>query len=99
MGVEPFLIANAINIIVAQRLIRPLCKECKEPATGEELEPEALIQAGLTEAQLEGAKVYKPVGCSECNDTGYKGRAGIHEALSFSRGIRRLNRRFRRGGR
>ena len=88
MGVEPFLIASAINIIVAQRLIRTLCQACRAPATLEEIGREACVQAGFREEQLDEAKFCKPVGCSVCNDTGYKGRAGIHEALLFTREIR-----------
>ena len=90
MGVEPFLIANAINIVVAQRLIRTLCKECKGPVPPEEVEREGLLLAGLAEEQFEEATFHKPVGCPECNETGYRGRAGIHETLLFTREIRQL---------
>ena len=90
MGLEAFLIANAINIVVAQRLIRTLCKECKQPVEPDEAEREALLQAGLTEAQIETGSFRKPVGCSVCHETGYKGRAGIHEALLFTKEIRQL---------
>jgi len=90
MGVEPFLIANAINIVIAQRLVRTLCEECKQPATTDEVDGEACLQAGMTEAQIEEAEFCKAVGCPVCNDTGYKGRAGIHEALLFTREIRQL---------
>ena len=91
MGVEPFLIANAINIIIAQRLIRTLCSECKQPADVEEIGGrEACLQAGMTEEEIDGATFHKPAGCPVCNDTGYKGRAGIHEALSFTTEVRHL---------
>lgn len=90
MGVEPFLIANAINIVVAQRLIRTLCADCKQPMDRGEVDREALLQAGMTEAQIESGEFYKPVGCAVCSNTGYKGRAGIHEALTFSPEIRKL---------
>jgi len=90
MGVEPFLISNAINIVIAQRLIRTLCAKCKQPASIEEIGREACLQAGMTEAEVEAANFCKPTGCPECNDTGYRGRAGIHEALLFTREIRQL---------
>ncbi|MBI2505638.1 MAG: type II/IV secretion system protein [Candidatus Latescibacteria bacterium] len=88
MGVEPFLIANAINIVVAQRLIRTLCKECRQPA--DQVDGEAYLQAGMNEAQLAQARIHQPVGCPACNNTGHKGRAGIHEALLFTKEIRQL---------
>jgi type IV pilus assembly protein PilB len=90
MGVEPFLISNAINIILAQRLLRTLCKECKAPLLLEEAERDAYLKAGMGEEQLEAATLYKPVGCPECEDSGYKGRAGVHEALAFTPEIRKL---------
>lgn len=87
MGVEPFLIANAVNLVVAQRLIRTLCKECKvvfEP------HPETARGIGFTDEEIETTTFYKAVGCDTCNETGYKGRAGIHEALFFSKEIKQL---------
>ena len=90
MGVEPFLLANAINIIVAQRLIRTLCKECTAPLPLAEAEREAYLRAGREEAQLEAATRYRAVGCPACEDSGYKGRAGVHETLAFTHEIRQL---------
>ncbi len=87
MGIEPFLIAYAINIIVAQRLIRTLCKVCKEPT--EESELEDLLKFGFSEEELRAHTIYKAVGCDKCNG-GYKGRAAIHEALYFSKEIRTI---------
>jgi type IV pilus assembly protein PilB len=85
MGIEPFLIAYAINIIVAQRLIRTLCKVCKQPV--EESEKPDLIKFGFTEEELTKHTFYRPVGCDKCNG-GYKGRAAIHEALYFTKAIK-----------
>lgn len=85
MGIEPFLIAYAINIIVAQRLIRTLCKVCKAPI-GEE-DKESLLKFGFTEEDLANHTFYQPVGCDKCNG-GWKGRAAIHEALFFSKAIK-----------
>ena len=90
MGVEPFLIASAINIVIAQRLVRTLCAECKQPATIDEVGREACLQAGMAETQIDAASFFKEAGCPLCNDTGYKGRAGIHEALLFTPEIRQL---------
>ncbi|HOI29505.1 MAG TPA: GspE/PulE family protein [Melioribacteraceae bacterium] len=86
MGVEPFLIAYAINIIVAQRLIRKLCTVCKRKV--ENLE-EHIALAGLDIKDWSGNEIYEQVGCDKCNQTGFKGRMAIHEALYFTREIRR----------
>ena len=87
MGIEPFLIAYAINIIVAQRLIRTLCKICKEPMDNNEYDD--LIKFGFTEENLKTHTIYKAVGCEKCN-AGYKGRAAIHEALFFTKQIKNM---------
>ncbi|MEI7906215.1 MAG: GspE/PulE family protein [Bacteroidota bacterium] len=85
MGIEPFLIAYAINIIVAQRLIRTLCKICKTPIDDNE-KPD-LLKFGFTEEDLKNHTFYKAVGCDKCAG-GYKGRAAIHEALYFTKAIK-----------
>lgn len=85
MGIEPFLIAYAINIIVAQRLIRTLCKVCKSPIDDDEKSD--LLKFGFTDDDLGQYTFYKPVGCDKCNG-GWKGRAAIHEALFFSKAIK-----------
>ncbi len=85
MGIEPFLIAYAINIIVAQRLIRTLCKFCKQPLDDDEKAD--LLKFGFTEEELRNHTFYKPVGCDKCNG-GWKGRAAIHEALYFTKAIK-----------
>lgn len=87
MGIEPFLIANAVNLVMAQRLLRRLCKECKE-----EFRPHIELAKGIgfTEEEYEATKFYKAVGCEKCNKTGFKGRSAIHEALFFSKNIKEL---------
>ncbi len=87
MGVEPFLIANAVNLVMAQRLVRTLCKSCKE-----EYRPhiETAKGIGFTEEEYENTTFYKPVGCEICGESGFKGRAAIHEALFFSKEIKEL---------
>lgn len=85
MGIEPFLIAYAINIIVAQRLIRTLCKVCKTPI--DDNEKNDLLKFGFTEDDIKNHTFYKAVGCDKCAG-GYKGRAAIHEALYFTKAIK-----------
>lgn len=88
MGVEPFLIAYAINIIVAQRLIRKLCENCKKKVTGNI--DELLTRAGVDLDEWHNLEIYEAAGCEKCHNTGYKGRIAIHEALYFTREIREL---------
>ncbi|MEX1139409.1 MAG: ATPase, T2SS/T4P/T4SS family [Bacteroidota bacterium] len=85
MGIEPFLIAYAINIIVAQRLIRTLCKVCKRPIP--DSEKDSLLKFGFSQEDLTQHTFYEAVGCDKCGG-GYKGRAAIHEALFFSKAIK-----------
>ncbi len=87
MGIEPFLIAYAINIIVAQRLIRTLCKICKRPIPEEDRA--GFLKFGFTEEDMNTHTFYEAVGCEKCNG-GYKGRAAIHEALFFSKAIKNI---------
>jgi type IV pilus assembly protein PilB len=87
MGIEPFLIAYAINIIVAQRLIRTLCKVCKQPIGEDDWGD--MLKFGFTEDELRAHQFYKAAGCDKCNG-GYKGRAAIHEALFFSKAIKNI---------
>jgi len=89
MGIEPFLIAYAINIVVAQRLIRTLCSACKRPVPQNELDVDTYVKFGFTEENLRNHTIYEAAGCDKCSG-GYKGRAAIHEALFFSKEIRRL---------
>jgi type IV pilus assembly protein PilB len=87
MGVEPFLIAYAINLIVAQRLIRTLCEHCK--TVDSEMNDIVPYTLGFKENEITETTFYKPVGCEECNQ-GFKGRTAITEALYFTREIRRI---------
>ena len=80
MGVPPFNIASAINLIIAQRLTRRLCTQCKQPI---DLPKEALIKAGFKKNELDTLTVYGPVGCDMCNE-GYKGRVGIYQVMPVS---------------
>jgi len=87
MGIEPFLIANAINIVVAQRLIRTICPKCKKEI--KDINRNIPKAIGFTEEEIDNTTFYEAVGCDECS-RGYKGRAAIHEALLFSKEIRRI---------
>jgi type IV pilus assembly protein PilB len=85
MGVAPFNIASAVLLIVAQRLARRLCPNCKKPAN---IPKEALLKAGFKETELKDLKVYSPNpdGCDNCSN-GYKGRVGIYQVMPISEGI------------
>lgn len=86
MGVPAFNIATSVSLIIAQRLARRLCSQCKKPA---DIPKSALLESGFTEAQLETAEIYAPVGCSSCTQ-GYKGRVGIYEVVRVSDSISRI---------
>lgn len=85
MNIEPFLVADSVVLIVAQRLIRKLCKKCKAKHN---LTTDALVDIGYPEAEAQKVKVYKPEGCSECHNTGYKGRTGLFEVMEVTDAIR-----------
>ncbi|HEX9963328.1 MAG TPA: type IV-A pilus assembly ATPase PilB [Pyrinomonadaceae bacterium] len=87
MGIEPFLVATSVNIIQAQRLIRRVCKECKEET---HLPPEGLIEIGFSEDEAHEIKTYKGRGCQICNGTGYKGRVGLYEVMEVTDDLREL---------
>lgn len=86
MGIEPFLIAYAINLIIAQRLVRRLCPYCKKKVVN--YDEIVMHAAGLNIAEWKNYTVYEPVGCEKCNGIGYKGRIAIHESLYFNKEIR-----------
>lgn len=88
MGVEPFLISYAINLIVAQRLIRRLCVDCKRKV--DTISPEIIATAEINVEDWRNVDIYESVGCSKCNDTGFKGRIAIHEALYFTKELRQI---------
>jgi type IV pilus assembly protein PilB len=87
MDVEPFLIADSVVVVVAQRLVRRLCQECR---SRHNLTPEALMDVGFTEEEAANVKAYKPVGCSACHNTGYKGRIGLFEVMEVTDDVRDL---------
>jgi len=83
MGVPPFNIASAVNLIIAQRLARRLCAHCKKPI---DIPKPALLKSGFKEEDLSGLTVYGPVGCDACNG-GYKGRVGIYQVMPVTEEI------------
>jgi len=87
MGIEPFLVASAVNLITAQRLGRRVCAECKEP---HEVPKETLIEAGVPEAEVDDFVCLKGAGCSTCSDTGSKGRVGIYQVMPMFEELREL---------
>ncbi len=89
MGVKPFLVASSIQAVMAQRLIRVLCKECKRVATPDELDHKYLSLTGITPEEAEG-KVLRNVGCTNCNATGYRGRQAIFEMMVMNTQLREL---------
>jgi len=88
MGIKPFLVASSIQAIMAQRLIRIICNECKEidPAPDQYI----LRMLNIKDEDLEGRHVYKGAGCSRCSGTGYRGRKGIFELLEMNNELREL---------
>ncbi len=87
MGVEPFLVAASTNLIMAQRLVRRVCRRCKEPV---EYHSEIAAELGLAEEEVKEGEFYKGRGCIHCNNTGYKGRTGLYEVLPVTPAIRDL---------
>ena len=87
MGIEPFLISSSINAILAQRLIRIICPDCKTAYTAD---TEAITKLGLDPKEMEGKQVYHGKGCANCHHTGYKGRCGIFELLLMDQSMKNL---------
>jgi len=87
MGIEPFLVTASLNAIVAQRLCRKLCQECKKEA---HVEDQALLDAGFPAEELGTFKAYEPGGCKTCNDRGYKGRVAVYEVMPLWDGLKEL---------
>src|SRR5882724_2096315 len=87
MGVAPFLVASSIQAVQAQRLVRTICPDCKQP---EEIEPSRLKSCGLREEQFAGKPVYRGAGCSTCRSTGFRGRKGIYEIMIMNNRLREM---------
>jgi len=83
MGVEPFLIASSLNLAIAQRLVRRICANCKEPYT---VDSDDFANLGIPK----GTKLYQGKGCDKCNNSGYKGRSAVHEMFELTSNIRKM---------
>jgi len=87
MGIEPYLVATSVHLIAAQRLVRRLCKECKEVLP---MPPQALVDIGYSPEDAKSVTVHKGRGCTTCNNTGYKGRVALYEVLEITDAIREM---------
>jgi type IV pilus assembly protein PilB len=87
MGIEPFLVASAVNLITAQRLARRVCGECK---VVDDIPVKALVDAGVPEEEAKEYVCYKGAGCPKCNGTGYKGRVGFYQVMPMLEPLREL---------
>ncbi len=87
MGVEPFLVSSACNLILAQRLARKICEKCKEETT---ISEQALLDLDITAEQAKKMKFFKGKGCTDCNGTGYKGRIALYEVMPFTETLKEL---------
>jgi type IV pilus assembly protein PilB len=87
MGIEPFLVATSVHLICAQRLIRRICKDCKEEIS---TPPQTLMDAGFSPTEAKKLVTYRGKGCPTCNGTGYKGRVGLYEVMEINDDLREL---------
>src|SRR5512139_1391373 len=87
MGIEPFLVGTAVNLVQAQRLVRRLCAGCSEDVTGQYPE-DTLVQAGFEAGALDGLRLRRGRGCGACSGTGYKGRIGLYEVMEMTDALR-----------
>jgi type IV pilus assembly protein PilB len=87
MGIEPFLVATSVHLIVAQRLVRRICGSCKEPL---DVPAAALTNLGFADKELKSLKLFKGRGCDRCSNTGYKGRVGLYEVMEVGDEVREL---------
>ena len=87
MGVEPFLITASVNLVLAQRLARKICGDCKAEI---EVDRKTLLEVGMTEEQIAGAKPMKGQGCKTCNGSGYKGRVALYEVMRFTDSLKEM---------
>jgi type IV pilus assembly protein PilB len=87
MGIEPFLVTASLNAIVAQRLCRRLCPDCKKPV---KVEDQALLDAGFAPDEIGTFQVFEKAGCKNCNDRGFKGRVAVYEVMPIWDGLKEL---------
>ncbi len=87
MGIEPFLVASSVHLVVAQRLVRRICNQCKEPY---KVPDQALTNVGFSQDELSDIQPFRGRGCDTCSGTGYKGRVGLFEVMAVDDEIREL---------
>jgi type IV pilus assembly protein PilB len=87
MGIEPFLVATSVHLICAQRLVRRLCRECREPVR---VPPQTLVEAGFTPEEAETVQLARGQGCAACAQTGYRGRVGLFEVMEVTPELREM---------
>ncbi|MEK6713924.1 MAG: type IV-A pilus assembly ATPase PilB [Nitrospirota bacterium] len=87
MGIEPFLVASSVILIIAQRLVRRICQDCKEE---EKVSPAILVDLGIPPQEAESVVAYKGKGCTTCNNTGYKGRVALYEVMLVDDDVKAL---------
>jgi type IV pilus assembly protein PilB len=87
MGVEPFLITASVNLVLAQRLARKVCAECRQPI---KIDSNVLAEMGFTPEQIGRAQLVKGAGCRVCNGTGYKGRVALYEVMRFTDNLKEM---------
>jgi len=87
MGIEPFLVASSVHMVVAQRLVRRICSSCKEPF---EVPTQALTNIGFKKEELKSLQLFRGRGCDLCSGTGYKGRVGLYEVMDVDEHVREL---------
>jgi len=87
MGIEPFLVASALRLVQAQRLIRRLCNQCKVVA---KIPAQTLIEIGFSPDEAKGVKVFEPKGCDKCTNTGYKGRVALMEVMEIDEELKEM---------
>jgi type IV pilus assembly protein PilB len=88
MGIEPFNVTASLNLILAQRLCRKLCPNCKRPV--QELDEKAYLDAGIAQDKMGTFTPFEKVGCRECNDRGYRGRVAVYEVMPFWDGLKEI---------
>ncbi|MFQ5527774.1 MAG: type IV-A pilus assembly ATPase PilB [Thermoanaerobaculia bacterium] len=87
MGIEPFLVASSVHMVVAQRLVRRICSSCKEPY---EVPSQALTNIGFKKEELKSLQLFRGRGCDQCSGTGYKGRVGLYEVMDVDEQVREM---------
>jgi type IV pilus assembly protein PilB len=87
MGVEPFLVASSVNLVLAQRLARVVCSSCREPI---EIHPQALVELGISREEAATTTCFRGAGCAQCGGTGYRGRVALYEVMPVSEELREM---------